>query len=240
MRLDKLLAGQMGSRARAQDAIKAGRVQVSGKTVTKSSLEVADASLVTILPADEEFVSRAGAKLKKAVDECGIDLQGQVVLDIGASTGGFTDVCLQQGASKVYALDVGHLQLAQKLDKDPRVVKMEGFNARDLKAADLSVLPDFICMDVSFISARSVLEPVLAQLPVQHLALLVKPQFECGPAALNKHGVLRDDRLRNRIIQDMKIWLLQYFSHVRIVDDVLAGRSGNREAMLYAWERRKP
>ncbi len=169
---------------------------------------------------------------------CSIDLQGQTVLDIGASTGGFTDVCLQHGAAKVYAVDVGHLQLADKLDRDPRVVKMEGVNARDLQPQDLPDVPEFLCMDVSFISAKTVLEPLLQRFAVRHLAVLVKPQFECGPAALNKHGVLRDDRLRSRIIQDMKTWLLQYFVHVRIVDDILPGRSGNREAMLYAWERR--
>lgn len=240
MRLDKLLAEQLGSRARAQDAIKAGRVQVKNRTVTKASLDVADPEEVTVLPAAQDFVSRAGAKLKKAVDECGIRLENQVVLDIGASTGGFTDVCLQEGARKVYALDVGHLQLAERLDHDPRVVKMEGFNAKNLKASDLAETPDFLCMDVSFISAVSVLDPVLRQLPVRYLAVLVKPQFECGPAALNKHGVLRDDRIRSRIIQDMKSWLLQHFANVRIVDDILPGRSGNREAMLYAWERRKP
>lgn len=240
MRLDKLLAKRFGSRTKAQDAIKAGRVQVAGKTVTKAGFEVEDPNHVTVQEADQEFVSRAGAKLKKAVDECGIDLQGQIVLDIGASTGGFTDVCLQEGARKVYALDVGHLQLDPGLDADPRVVKMEGFNARNLKREDLEDSPDFICMDVSFISARTVLEPVLQQIDANHLAVLVKPQFECGPQHLNKHGVLRNDKIRERIIQEMKTWLLQYFHHVRVVDEVLAGRSGNREAILYAWERRKP
>lgn len=240
MRIDKLLTEQFGSRAKAQDAIRQGRVSVDGRVITKASLDVQDPATVTVAPSQEDFVSRAGSKLKKAVDECGIDLAGQTVLDIGASTGGFTDVCLRQGARKVYALDVGHLQLAKSLDEDPRVVKMEGFNARLLKRQDLADPVDFICMDVSFISARTVLEPVLAQTEPKHLAVLVKPQFECGPQALNKHGVLRDEKLRTRIIQDMKTWLLQYFAHVRIVDDVLAGRSGNREAILYAWERRQP
>ncbi|WP_304415563.1 SAM-dependent methyltransferase, partial [Faecalibaculum rodentium] len=137
MRLDRLLAETMGSRAKAQDAIRAGRIQVDGKPVSKPSLDVSDPEQVTILPAEADFVSRAGAKLKKAVDVCSIDLQGQTVLDIGASTGGFTDVCLQHGAAKVYAVDVGHLQLADKLDRDPRVVKMEGVNARDLQPQDL-------------------------------------------------------------------------------------------------------
>lgn len=239
MRLDKLLTEQAGSRTKAADLIKSGRVSINGKIITKASFDVSDPHAVSVA-GGEDFVSRSGAKLEAAFKEIGFSVQGETVLDIGASTGGFTDVCLRHGAAKVYALDVGHLQLADSLDKDPRVVKMEGMNAREIRTDWFMSPVDFICMDVSFISSRTILEAVFSQFVPEHLALLVKPQFECGPLALNKHGVLKNDKLRQKIFQEMQQFLGQYYACTRLVENILPGRSGNQEAIIYAGKRRKP
>ena len=184
IRLDKALLNQISSRAKAQDMIKEGKISVNGKVITKASFLVED-----------EFVSRGAFKLKGCLDTYNVNIQNQVVLDIGASTGGFTDVCLRYGAKKVYALDVGHLQLAKELDQDCRVIKMEGHNAREIVPEWFDESIDFMCMDVSFISCKTILEHVLRVLSIRHIAILVKPQFECGPTALNKHGVLKNSNL---------------------------------------------
>lgn len=239
MRLDKLLTEQAGSRTKAADWIRNGRVTVGGVVVTKAGYDVQDPETVKVARGDD-FVSRSGAKLEQAFSEIGFSVEGETVLDIGASTGGFTDVCLRRGAAKVYALDVGHLQLAARLDQDPRVVKMEGMNARDIETGWFSSPIDFVCMDVSFISSRTILESLFAQFVPEHLALLVKPQFECGPQALNKHGVLKNGKLRQKIFGDMQQFLSQYYAHTVLVKDILPGRSGNQEAIIYAGKRRKP
>lgn len=238
VRLDKACIEKMETRTRAKDAIQEGRVLVNGKVITKASYLVDDKDVIEIQSKENDFVSRAGQKLQGAFDEFNIQIENQVVLDIGASTGGFTDVCLRHGAKKVYALDVGHLQLSEKLEKDDRVIKYEGKNAREIKPEWFDETIDFMCMDVSFISCKTILEVVFQQLNVSHMAILVKPQFECGPEALNKHGVLRNDRLRSKIIEGVKEFLLTQYKHVYTMDSVLSGRSGNQEAILYAFEKR--
>lgn len=238
MRLDKAIMERCQTRTKAQDAIKEGRVKVNGKTITKASTSVCETDTIEIEPAQQEYASRAGFKLASAIEAFDINLEGKTVLDIGASTGGFTDVCLQKGAKKVYALDVGHLQLAKALDEDGRVVKMEGCNARYLKKEWFADEIDFICMDVSFISAKTILDRVFAVLDVPELIILIKPQFECGPAALNSHGVLKNEKLRLKILQDMKAYGLQVYEQAAIIDSPLPGRSGNQEALLHLMKKR--
>ena len=135
---------------------------------------------------------------------------------------------------KVYALDVGHLQLAKELDQDCRVVKMEGHNAREIVPDWFDESIDFMCMDVSFISCKTILKHVLHVLSISHIAILVKPQFECGPAALNKHGVLKNSKLALQIVEDVKAFLFQYYKSVEAMPSILEGRSGNQEYMVYA------
>lgn len=238
MRLDKVCAIELGSRTKAQDHIKKGLVEVNGKVIQKSSYLVSELDSVVIKNDGYEFVSRAAYKLLGAMDTFSIDLNDQVVLDIGASTGGFTDVCLRHDAKKVYALDVGHLQLDPTLAMDPRVIKMEGKNARELKADWFDEPIDFICMDVSFISCQTILEHVFKEMIPKHLVVLVKPQFECGPQALNKHGVLKNEKLALQIVNKKQAFLQIYYQQVHVMKSPIQGRSGNQEYVIYAQERR--
>lgn len=238
-RLDKHLALLLKSRAKAQDAIDEGRVTVNGKPAKKASMAVSDEDHIEIAEKEDDFVSRAGGKLKAAVDAYKIDLKDKTVLDIGASTGGFTQVCLNEGAKKVYALDVGHLQLADELANDPRVISMEGINARKLEADWFKDHPDFVCMDVSFIKASTILERVFEVIKPESLAVLIKPQFETQKSALNRQGVLKDRKLRKKILEQYKSYVLQFYEVVKIMDSPVIGRSGNQEAILYAAKRRR-
>lgn len=235
MRIDQYAAGILSSRSKAQEAIKQKRVLVNGKAVTKPSIKITESDTVEILPA-HEFVSRAGGKLLGAIEEFDICLQNEVVLDIGASTGGFTQCVLEHGARKVYALDVGHLQLSPLLQSDPRVVMMEGRNAKELGKDWFDEDIDFICMDVSFISSAAVLEPVLSRIRPQHLVLLFKPQFECGPKALNKHGVLKNPALEKELAEKARAFLKQYYPRVYLMPSPVKGKEGNQEYLLYAFE----
>lgn len=239
MRLDQYLAKQLGSRTRAADAIKAGRVCVDGKTITKPAFEIDETQQIEVAQAEHDYVSRAGGKLAAAYDAFAIDTDNQVVLDIGASTGGFTQCALEHGAKKVYALDVGHLQLNEKLDQDSRVVKMEGVNARGMQKSWFEETIDFICMDVSFISAITILEPVFTQFIPQHCVILCKPQFECGPKALNKKGVIRHPKYEKEALDKLTQFLKPYYQKVKSIPSPVVGRKGNQEYVLYAYERRR-
>lgn len=238
IRLDKACLQYISTRAKAQDAIEEGRVSVNGKVITKPSFQVELTDKIEIAPKENDYVSRAGNKLQAAFDAFDINITDQVVLDIGASTGGFTDVCLRHNAKKVYALDVGHLQLAKELDENEKVVKMEGMNARDIQSNWFYDPIEFVCMDVSFISCKTILETVFKELPVEHLAFLIKPQFECGPTLLNKQGVLKDKKVQQRIVEDIKKFVSVNYGYVRVIPCPITGRSGNQEYMLYAKERR--
>lgn len=237
MRLDKKLAENLPSRSKAADLIKNQRVLVNGKTITKPGFEVGEEDEIEILEA-LDFVSRAGHKLEGAFQAFSFSVKDQVVLDIGASTGGFTECCLNHGAKKVYALDVGHLQLADSLKKDDRVVEMEGRNARELKKDWFEDDIDFICMDVSFISSELILEPVFSQILPQHLAILVKPQFELDPSRLNKNGIVKNEKDRLKAIEKVENFIRKYYKEVKLIDSPIKGRQGNQEAILYARERR--
>lgn len=234
MRLDQLLhqRGLFPSREKARRAIMAGVVEVAGQRVDKAGTAVPDDADVRVLENREPFVSRAGRKLAPTLDHFGVDPKGRVCLDVGASTGGFTDCMLQRGATKVYALDVGYGQLDMGLRNDPRVVVMERVNARHLGPDDLPEPMDLVTMDVSFISIVKVVPALVPHMaPGGLLLTLIKPQFEAGRRQVGKGGIVRDPEVRQRVIDTRVEDLSQLGLEVLgVVDSPLAGMQGNREA----------
>lgn len=205
-RLDLLLVerGLAESREKAQRLILAGQVRVDGQPQSKPGHTFAtDARLDLLAP--ERFVSRGGEKLEAAFAAFGLQIAGMVCMDVGASTGGFTDCLLQHGATRVYAIDVGRGQLHPKLATDPRVVVRDQVNARHLKSADLPEQPVFAVVDVSFISLTKVLPAVVAALaPAAELVTLIKPQFEAGRERVERGGVVRDPAVRQQVIDRVR------------------------------------
>ncbi len=234
MRLDQLLVDRdlFPSREQARRAVMAGLVEVEGRRVDKPGTEVALAARVEVTGPKEPFVSRAGRKLAAALDHFGIDPAGRVCLDVGASTGGFTDCLLQRGAARVYAVDVGYGQLDHRLRVDPRVVVMERINARHLAADALPERCGLITIDVSFISLAKVVPALLPHLaPGGLLLALVKPQFEAGRGAVGKGGILRDEEVRERVVRAAAGELAALgLTLLGVHDSPVHGTGGNREA----------
>ena len=204
-RLDVLLVslGLAESRAKAQATIMAGEVYVNGQKADKSGMEVDITSNIEVRGSACPYVSRGGLKLEKALKNFGVDPTGYVCSDSGASTGGFTDCLLQQGASKVFAIDVGYGQLAWKIRNDPRVVVMERTNIRYVTPEDLGELLDLSVIDVSFISLGLVLPVVKTLLkPTGQVLCLIKPQFEAGKEKVGKKGVVRDPAVHEEVLQN--------------------------------------
>lgn len=237
MRLDQYCAQLMGSRTKSKDAIKSGWVKVNDQIIKKPSFSVSEKDRI-VIEKEDPYVSRAAYKLLGAIQDFDIDLTDQVVLDIGASTGGFTQVCLESGAKQVYALDVGHSQLDASLQNDSRVVVMEKKNARVLEKNWFETSIDFICMDVSFISCQTILKQIFQELPVQHMVILIKPQFEVGPEYINKNGLVTSKQRINEVIEDIASYTKEYYYSVSVKPAHLPGRTGNQEYTLYAKERR--
>jgi 23S rRNA (cytidine1920-2'-O)/16S rRNA (cytidine1409-2'-O)-methyltransferase len=227
--------GFAASRAEAQAAIKAGLVEADGQKVTKPAQRLRGSMDIQYEPA-HPYVSRGGVKLAAALDRFSLSPAGRVCLDVGASTGGFTQVLLERGAARVYAVDVGHGQLHAKIKADSRVVAFEGLNARDLKAAQLPEAPQAIVADVSFISLKLALPPAL-QLAAKDAwaVLLVKPQFEVGPRGVSRGGIVTDDALRQSALAEVTAWVKAQGWHViGTMDSPLPGGEGNREYLLAA------
>jgi 23S rRNA (cytidine1920-2'-O)/16S rRNA (cytidine1409-2'-O)-methyltransferase len=237
-RIDVLLVerGLAESRAKAQALILAGQVVVGDQRVDKPGTQVSvDAELRLkgeVLP----YVSRGGLKLKAAIDHFGLEVRGRVCADIGASTGGFTDCLLQEGAARVHAIDVGYGQLHEKLRTDPRVRSRERVNARYLTAEDLPEKVGVAVIDVSFISLTQVLPAVLPFLePGGLLVALVKPQFEVGRERIGKGGVVRDAAARQEAIDTVAAFAREQGLEVRgVMDSPVPGPAGNVEALLVA------
>ena len=237
MRLDLALVerGLAPSRSRAHDAVKRGTVQVDGITVRKSGIDVPSNSHVTIDDAASGYVSRAALKLIAGLDGFDIDPRGSNALDVGASTGGFTQVLLERGAAHVTAIDVGHGQLARNLASDPRVRPIEGLNARDLAADDVTYAPDLVVADVSFISLRLALPPALSIAAKDaRCVLLVKPQFEVGPEAIGKGGIVRDPAIAMAAATNTREWLDQLpgWRSLGLLPSPIVGSHGNAEWLL--------
>jgi len=240
-RLDLLLTelGLVPSRARAQALILAARVQVDGRVVTKAGSRVAADSVVEVVAPDHPYVSRGGLKLEAALDAFAVDPRGLDCLDVGASTGGFTHVLLERGARRVVALDVGRGQLDWRLRQDPRVVVMEGVNARHLGPGDLPFAVALATVDVSFISLRLVVPAVLPHLqPGASLICLVKPQFEAGRAEVGKGGVVREEAVRRRVIDATVASLVGLgLELVGVVPSPIRGPKGNLEELAVLHKR---
>ncbi|MEW6582144.1 MAG: TlyA family RNA methyltransferase [Actinomycetota bacterium] len=237
-RLDVALVerGLFPSRARAQAAVMAGRVRVDGSPAAKPGAAVEDGADLAVVPSDE-FVSRGGRKLANALDAFGVDVAGVRALDVGASTGGFTDCLLRRGASHVVAVDVGYGQFDWRLRTDPRVTVLERTNARTLSPDMLPFAPDLVVCDVSFISVATIWPAVAACLDPAHTALvLVKPQFEVGPEHVGKGGVVRDPALRAEAVRRVAAALRVAGDRpAGVVDSGVPGPAGNRELVLLAY-----
>lgn len=243
IRLDKLLVerGLAATRERAQALILAGRVLVHEQKVEKPGSAVAPDAPLRLLGGDLRYVSRGGLKLEAALAHWDINLRGRCCVDVGASTGGFTDCMLQHGAERVLAVDTGYGQIAQGLRDDPRVTLMERTNARLLQPGDLPAGLSFLAVDVSFISATLVLPPVLAALghasgsPRLEGVILIKPQFEAGREHIGKGGIVRDTQAHQLAIERVRGCVEELLgTRIEVIDSPITGAEGNREFLLHA------
>jgi 23S rRNA (cytidine1920-2'-O)/16S rRNA (cytidine1409-2'-O)-methyltransferase len=235
-RLDSLVVTHalVSSREQACRLILAGRVKVDGILIDKPGKLVANTVSLELTKPEWEYVSRAGEKLAPALDAFSVSCSGCVVMDVGASTGGFTDCVLQRGASLVYAIDVGYGQLDWRLRSDPRVVVMDRFNIRNLCPHHIPEPVDLAVIDVSFISLRLVLPVILPVLGEQaHLVALVKPQFEVGKGQVGKGGIVRDEKLRE-LVRDRFVEYARslQLDIIGVMDSTLLGKKGNKELLV--------
>jgi 23S rRNA (cytidine1920-2'-O)/16S rRNA (cytidine1409-2'-O)-methyltransferase len=237
-RLDKLLVdrGLTPSRERAQALILAGKVLVNEQKIEKSGASVDSASTLRLLGDDLRYVSRGGLKLERALEHWKINLSGKVCLDIGASTGGFSDCMLQHGAAKVIAVDTGYGQMDFALRNDPRMCLLEKTNARYLQASDIGEPIDFIAMDVAFISATLVLPAVVrAAAATREAVILVKPQFEVGRELVGKGGIVRDESAQHAAVNRVHAAVTELGGKmVEWVESPILGGEGNREFLMHA------
>jgi 23S rRNA (cytidine1920-2'-O)/16S rRNA (cytidine1409-2'-O)-methyltransferase len=226
--------GFFESRAKAREAILAGLVSVDGRVVRKPSEPIAEGAPI-VASAPHPFVSRGGVKLAHALEHFDVAVEGRFCLDIGASTGGFTDALLARGARRVVAVDVGHDQLHEKLRRDPRVASHEGQDARALHAAQLAEAPSLIVIDASFISLAALLPNVLSlAAPRADLVALIKPQFEAGRAAAKK-GVVRDERIHAQVCDRVRAGIEALNWRVGgVIPSPILGGDGNREFLIHA------
>lgn len=228
MRLDHAVTAQglTISRSQAESYIRLGKVEVSGKVVTKPGFNVTDLSQIT-LTAKEQYVSRAGLKLASIAETFKLDFKNKVVLDVGSSTGGFTDYALRHGAKKVIAVEVGTNQLHPSLHGNPRIELHEQTDIRDFKTQEQI---DIVVIDVSFISLREVL-PSISQLltPSSQIVAMVKPQFEALHSNVKHKGVVKNDRMRRDILKDFEVWASGRFVVRTKADSAVAGEKGNLE-----------
>jgi 23S rRNA (cytidine1920-2'-O)/16S rRNA (cytidine1409-2'-O)-methyltransferase len=236
-RLDQLLVqrGLAPSRERAQSLVIAGVVFVDGEPAHKAGTPVAEDAELTVRQPDHPYVGRGGVKLAHALDVFKVEVAGREALDIGASTGGFTDVLLRRGATRVVAYDVGHGQLDWGLRNDPRVVVIEKANARTLELSDLPGAVDIVTIDVSFISLRHIFPRVLPLLrPGGDVIALVKPQFEAGRGEVGKKGVVRDPAVQERVVRDATQSAAEVgLARVAMTESPITGDTGNREFFLH-------
>ena len=238
IRLDKLLVlrGVATTKQKAQALILARAIKVSGVCLDKADALVTVDAEIKIKGADNPYVSRGGLKLKGALDQFGLNVEGLVALDVGASTGGFTDCLLQAGAKNVYALDVGYGQLAWKLRQDKRVVIIERTNIRHYDGADLALQPDLATVDVSFISLKVVLPTILRLIKNEALILaLIKPQFEAAREEVGKNGVISDPTIHERVVEEICDFCKSLnLEDLRVCVSSILGPAGNKEYFILA------
>ena len=236
-RLDVALVerGLAETRAAAQRLVMAGLVFSGEKRLDKAGQGVGAETALEVRGQPHPFVSRGGLKLEQALKVFGIPVTGRVALDVGSSTGGFTDCLLQNGAAKVYAVDVGTNQLAWKLRQDPRVVSMEKTNIRDVTRAEIPEPVDLIVCDASFIGLRTALPAALAlAAPGAHLAALIKPQFEVGKGRVGKGGIVREPELHKEVCETIAAWLAEQpgWTVLGVTDSPITGAEGNKEFLI--------
>jgi 23S rRNA (cytidine1920-2'-O)/16S rRNA (cytidine1409-2'-O)-methyltransferase len=236
-RIDRLLVdrGLVPSRERARAMIMAGEVLVNDRPAEKAGEMVPAEAEIRLRGEPLRYVSRGGLKLEKGLDEFGIDVAGRCGLDVGASTGGFTDCLLQRGTRKVFAVDVGYGQLAWKLRQDPRVVSMEKTNIRSLEPERLDEVPDFAVIDASFISLDKVLPNTLRLISADAFVVaLIKPQFEVGRGEVGKGGVVRDEGKHREVIENVKLLAAGLRLEVRgVTESPITGPAGNKEFLIW-------
>ena len=236
MRLDLALVERrlFPSREKAQRAIMAGQILLNGQKADKAGTSVANDSVLEVL-GTERYVGRGGLKLEGALDHFRIPVEGRIGLDIGASTGGFTDCLLQRGALRVHAIDVGHNQIDWKLRNDPRVIVKEGLNARYLTAADVPEVIDICVSDVSFISLTLILPAAFALLsPSADMVVLIKPQFELSPDKVARGGVVKEEAFRAEAVEKIRQFVLGINRQwMGIVQSPITGREGNIEFLAH-------
>lgn len=238
MRADQLLVerGLAESRTKAQAIILAGLAYAGDRQIAKAGEQIGMDINLIVKGRDHPWVSRGGVKLAHAIEHFGWDVRGAVAIDVGSSTGGFTDVLLSSGAELVYAVDSGTNQLAWKLRQDPRVVVLEQTNARHLTTAHIPEAVDWIVCDASFIGLAKVLAAALTfAKPESRLIALIKPQFEAGPEEVGKGGVVRDPQVHSRVCAEVRTWLETQGWHVAdIVESPITGPGGNVEFLIGA------
>ena len=235
-RLDRLLVdrGLVESREKAQALIMAGEVLLNGQKAAKPGQAVAADAALEVL-ARPPYVSRGGLKLAGALKHFAIDVAGKICLDIGSSTGGFTDAMLQAGAARVHCVDVGAGQLVWSLRTDPRVRLHEGINARELRFADIGEPVDFLSCDVSFISVTLILPAAVPLLqPGGQMVILIKPQFEVGKGQVGKGGIVRDPQLHHAACERVTGDVREFGFETHLMDSPILGAEGNKEFLLYA------
>ena len=237
IRLDQILFDRKlaESKTKAQSMIMAGQVSVEGKIINKSGFNISPYSLIEIKNLGPKWVSRGAYKLIKALDENNINVENQVCLDLGASTGGFTDVLIQRGAKKVFSVDVGTNQLHEKLKNDKRVINISSTDIRSIRELNLSN-PQIMVIDLSFISVTKALPFVMSKVQKDtKMICLIKPQFELSKKQLNKNGIVKNEEY----IKDVILKIKQFFTELKwafidIKESPIVGRSGNKEFLLYA------
>ena len=235
-RLDSILVtkGYFKSRAKAKYAIDSGNIYVNNIQITKSSKLISEEDNIEVRGETLKYVSRGGLKLEKAVNVFEINLNNKICMDIGASTGGFTDVMLQNGAKKVYSVDVGHDQLDEKLMNNEKVINLEGTNIKDIDVKDFNTI-DFISTDVSFISILQVIPKIYELLKIKgNAVILIKPQFEVGKQNLNKNGVVKDIKIHKKILESIIEQINNIGFEILNLDySPIKGPAGNIEYLLY-------
>lgn len=227
--------GLCDSREKAKILISEGKVSVNGKIITKPSFKTEECDRVEIVGEVMPYVSRGGLKLEKAVKVFGIDLKGKTAIDMGASTGGFSDVMLQNGVSKIYAVDVGTGQLAEKIKNNPAVINMENTNIRNMVFEDIGEKVDFISIDTSFISLKLILPTAFNFIKNDgEIVALIKPQFEAGKSNIGKNGIVKDKKIHKSVINDIYSFVIQNsFVPVNLTVSPISGGDGNIEYLMH-------
>ena len=235
-RLDKLVleTGEFSSRTRAIESIENGGIKVDGKIILKPGKKIDEKSEIEIVLGESKWVSRGAHKLLHALDYWKINVSNKKAIDIGASTGGFTQVLLEKNINKVYCIDVGHGQLKDQIKKDKRVINHEKTHVKKLSQLKIANDTSLIVIDVSFISLKKVI-PFIKHIKKSEVIFLIKPQFEVGPENINKHGIVKDESLYEKVIMEIRHLIINNnYTWEGVIESPIKGTNGNKEFLAYA------